>query len=206
MAKTKILRNIKPGASALIWGVGNSGDYYGWGEADKNAVEWRLATGAATGDSRGIYARLKFYGAGGGEAGRFFANVSAANVATGGTVNGIHSSLGIDASSSVSGAGNALRATLGASAETRTLSGTLAALLVDSDIATGNTLPATHSFIRFGDVGAVRFTNLFQIPNASNGTIFAAHTTQAMSHSIKIISDNGTPYYIMCASAATNRS
>lgn len=207
MPITKIPRSIKPSSNAVVFGVGNSADYFDWGAtANQNAIEMRLKSHATTGDSRGIYMRLKFYGAGGGEAGRFFANASTTLVATGGTLNGLHASVGIDASSSISGAANGLRATLGASAESRTLSGTLAAIQADSDIATGNTLPASHAFIRFTNSGAVALGNLFQVPAAANGTMFAAHTTQAMTHSLKIIDASGTAYYIMCTNAATNRS
>ncbi|MCB0205474.1 MAG: hypothetical protein KDH89_11705 [Anaerolineae bacterium] len=174
--------------------------------ADKNYLGYWVKSTATSGDFRGIYLRAYFGGATGGEAGRFYATVTTTNVATGGTVNGIHTSLSINTSSSVSGAGNALRATLGAAAASRTLSGTLAAIQVDSDIGTGNTLPATHAFMRFTNTGAVALSNLFEVPNAANGTIFAAHTTQVMTHSLKIISADGTAYYVMCTNAATNRS
>jgi hypothetical protein len=115
-------------------------------------------------------------------------------------------SLSINTSSSVSGAGNALRATLGAAAASRTLSGALAAIQADSDIGASNTLPTIHAFIRFTNSGSVALSNLFQVPTASNGTIFAAHTTQAMTHSLRIINAAGTAFYIMCTDAATNRS
>lgn len=207
MTITKIPRSIKPSSSAVFFGIGNSASYYNLGaDANKNASEIRLSTYAASGDTRGIYFRMKYYGIGSGEVARFFANASTSNVATGGTLNGIHTSMSVDASSSISGSGNALRATLGAAAESRTLSGALSAIQLDSDIGTGNTLPTIHAFARFTNSGAVALGNLFQIPAASNGTMFAAHTTQTMTHSIKIIDASGTPYYIMCTDAATNRS
>lgn len=207
MVMTKIPRSIKPSSSALFYGIGNSASYFNMGAtAGQNAFEHRLKTYAASSDTRGIYFRMKFYGAGGGEVGRFFANASTTNVATGGTLNGIHTSMSVDASSSISGSANALRATLGAAAESRTLSGALSAIQLDSDIGTGNTLPTIHAFARFTNSGSVALGNLFQIPAASNGTMFAAHTTQTMTHSIKIIDASGTPYYIMCTNAATNRS
>lgn len=204
---TKIPRSIKPSSNAKFWSVGNSADYFNWGStANQNGIEMRLRSSAASGDSRGIYLRLKLYGAGGGEAGRFFANASTTLVATGGTINGIHSSMSIDASCSVSGAGNGLRATLGAAAATRTLGGTLAAIQLDSDIGAGNTMPSTHAFARITNSGSVALSNLFIVPNAANGTLLAAHTTQTMTHSMKMISADGTAYYIMCCDAATNRS
>ena len=50
---------------------------------------------------------------GSGETLRAFTRVTAANAATGGTVNGAHISLSINGSGTISGAGNALRVTLG---------------------------------------------------------------------------------------------
>ena len=145
-------------------------------------------------------------GAAGGEAIRGYATANAANVATGGTINGAHLSL-IDpgellgerggecaAGDAGCGGGNAAR-----------WAGTLAAIQADSNIATGNTVPATAAFLRVTDSGAVKLGRLLNIPAASNGTIFATHTVQGMTHSIRITDDAGTPYYIMCASAATNR-
>ena len=203
-----IPRSLKPSSAALFWGIGSSASYYTWNAASKNGIEFRLQVGAATGDSRAMYIRMKFAGAGGGEAGRFYSNVSATGVAAGGTVNGIHASLSVDTSSSISGLGNALRATLGAAAATRTLGGTASCLMLDSDIGASNTVPATTNgwaFLRVSDTGSVKIPNLMAIPAPSNGTIFAAHTTQIMTHSIKFIAD-GTAYYLMATNAASNRS
>jgi hypothetical protein len=195
-----------PASTILLHGRGSASSPVETTSANKNFLGYWVKSSAATGDARGIYLRLYLSGAGGGEAGRFFATAAANNVATGGTINGVHTSLSINTSSSVSGAGNALRATLGAAAATRTLGGTLAAIQADSDIGTGNTLPTSHAFIRFTNSGAVALGNLFQVPAAANGTMFAAHTTQTMTHSLKIIDAAGTAYYVMCTNAATNRS
>jgi hypothetical protein len=46
---------------------------------------------------------------------------------------------------------------------------------------------------------------LMNIPAPSNGTIFATHTTQTMTHSIRIVSAAGVNFYVMCTDAATNR-
>ncbi len=206
------LKSIKPNSGTLCQGVGNGSgtslsNLFKMGTAGAQMFDYRARADTASGsDARILYARMHQYGAGGGEAIRAYAFAQNAATATGGTLNAIHASLSIATSSNISGAGNALRVTLEAAAATRTLGGTLAALLVDSNIGANNTMPTNHSFIRFSDAGSVRVSNLFQIPDASNGTIFAAHTTQAMSHSIRIISASGTAYYIMCASAATNRS
>ena len=204
-----IPRSIKPSSAALFFGVGRSSSYYTWNATNKNGIELRLQAGAASGDSRAMYVRMKFAGAGGGEAGRFYSSVDSTDVATGGTVNGIHATLDIPASMTISGQGSAIRATLSAAAATRTLSGTNAVMLLDSNFGANNTVPSTTNgwgFIRFNDLGSVKMPNLFVMPAApGNGTIFAAHTTQIMTHSIKFIA-NGTAYYVMCTDAATNRS
>ena len=201
---TYILRQGK-GNTGKIFGSGSSTVPTPMNAANSNAIGLWLKSSAATGDARVMYARLYLNGAGGGEAVRAYATATTTDVATGGTMNGIHASASINTSSSISGAANAGRFTLGAAAASRTLGGTLAALQLDSDIGTGNTL-STASFMRVTDSGAVRIANLMQIPAAANGTLFAAHTTQAMTHSIKIINAAGTAYYIMCTDAATNRS
>ena len=205
------IKSIKPSASALALGIGNTGaslaNLFKMGTAAGRVLDVNArADTVSGGDARVLYARLHQYGAGGGEAVRAYAFAQNAATATGGTLNGLHASLSIATSSAISGAGNAIRATLEAAAASRTLGGQLYAIQADSNIGTGNTMPTNHAFIGFTNTGAVALSNLFQIPNASNGTIFAAHTTQTMSHSIRIISANGTAYYIMCTATATNRS
>lgn len=170
----------------------------------ENLIEWTAGGHHTTGDVRLLYMTLDLRGVGGsGEALRPRTRVYGTSV---NSAHGEHCTLHIAAGGEVSGLGAGLRATLEAAAATRTLTGTLCALQVDSNIATGNTLPASHAFMRFADNGAVAVGNLFQIPDADDGTIFAVHTTQTMSHSIKIISADGTAYYIMCTDTATNRS
>jgi hypothetical protein len=204
-----IPRSLKPSSNALFWSIGNSNSYYDWSTINKNGVEFRLKTSAASGDSRAMYIRMKFAGAGGGEAGRFYSQVSSTGVAAGGTVNAIHAGTVIDAGATIpTGNVNAIRATIEAASESRTLAGTGAALLLDSNIGASNTVPSTTngwSFIRVADLGSVVIPNLLSVPAASNGTIFAAHTTQIMTHSIRFVA-GGTAYYVMCTNAATNRS
>ena len=191
--------------AALLHGSGTSAAPTETAVAGKNFLGYWVKSTAGSGDARGLYMRLYLGGIGSGEAIRAYATAAAANVATGGTINGIHASLSLNASASISGQGFAGRFTFDAAADTRTLNGNCAALLVESNIATGNTVPTSMAFIRVADIGAVPIGRLLRIPAASNSTIFATHTTQGMTHSIRIVDDAGTPYYIMCASAATNR-
>lgn len=164
-------------------------------------------TTATSGDTRLRYERLYFSGAGGsGEALRTFATVNNVTAAVGGTVNGNHTTLSVaGASGAVSGAGNAQRLTLSLGASTNA-GGTLAALQLDSDFDNAATVPATASCIRVTNSNTKLWANLMTIPAPANGSIFAAHTTQTMTQSIRILGSNGTPYYVMCTDTATNRS
>lgn len=158
---------------------------------------------AATGDTRLSYNKLTFTSTGSGETSRAFSVVTGAGAAASGTINGAHISLEIDGSGTISGAGNAIRATLGGTSTNP--GGTLAAIQADSNFATGGTW-TNASFIRFTNSGTGSVSNLLNIPSAANGSIFAAHTTQTMTHSIRIVDAAGTAYYVMCTNAATNRS
>ncbi len=208
---TYIPRSIRPQSGSQLWGVGSGSgatltNLWKMGTGSAQMVDLRGRADTASGsDARAIYARLHQYGAGGGEAVRAYAFANNAATATGGTLNGLHASLSIATSSDISGAGNAIRATLEAAAASRTLGGTIAAVQLDSNIGTGNTVPATAAFLRVTDIGAVAVGRLLNIPAASNSTIFATHTTQTMTHSIRITDATGTPYFIMCTNAATNR-
>ncbi len=157
--------------------------------------------------ARAIYARLNLGGTiastGYGDAIRAWAKVSGTGYSY---ATGLHATCSIDASATVTGSSSGLRATYGAAADTRTLGGAISALHLCSDVATGNTMPTVNAFIRCTNDGAVSFSHLLALPGAaSNSTIFATHTTQTMTHSIRIIDDDGTPYFIMCTNAATNR-
>jgi hypothetical protein len=104
--------------------------------------------------------------------------------------------MSVNTGGSISGAGNALRATLGLAAGVSS-GGTVAAIQADSDVGAGATLPATASWIRFTNSGAgTGLSNLFNLPSA----MVVARTASASSHTIKIIVD-GTPYYLMVSSA-----
>lgn len=213
MALSKIPKTVRPQSGTQIFGVGRGSgsslnDLWKMGTSGANMLDFRARSDTASGsDARIMYARLHQYGAGGGEAIRAYAFANNAAAATGGTLNGIHASVSIATSCDISGQASAGRFTLEAAAATRTLGGALSSLIVDSNIGANNTLPTIHGFLRFTNSGAVNMSHLMVLPAAAaNGTIFAAHTTQAMTHSIRIIDSAGTAYYVMCTNAATNRS
>ena len=171
--------------------------------ADSNAMGLWLNAKAA-GDHRAIYTRLYFKLAGAsGEAIRAYGTVSAAGVAAGGTVNGVHSSLKIATGGSVSGAGNALRATLETDASV-TPGGTLAVIRADTNFGNSSVLPATAAFLALDNLGTPKLDLLAMITNPST-TMFANAGTGANSaalagggvaaKALKITVD-GTPYWL----------
>jgi hypothetical protein len=147
-------------------------------------------TSATSGDTRLGYSRLTFTSTGSGETFRAFSVVTGANAATGGTINGAHISASVNTGGTISGAANALRATLGGSSTTP--GGTLAAIQVDSDIPNAVGW-AGASFLRFTNSGAGTIANLMNVPAA----MVAVKGSAALSHKIKIVADDGTPYFIM---------
>ena len=152
-------------------------------------------TSATSGDTRLIYSKLTFTAAGAGETLRAFSVVTAAQGA-GQTTNGAHISMSVDTGGSISGAGNALRATLGVAAWV-TPGGTVAAIQADSDVGAAGILPATAAWIRFTNSGAgTGLSNLFNLPAA----MVPVKSAAAVTHTIKIIVD-GTPYYLMVSNA-----
>lgn len=207
---TEGIVTIKDAHSGLLIGCGASGSPYGLGATGDNAKEYYLDATHTTGDMRGEYLRLYFSGAGGsGEAFRSMATVNGVSVATGGTVNGAHISFGTaGAGAAVSGAANAIRATFGIAAASTNIGGTCSVIQVDTDIATEATVPPNFAFLRFTNTGANKSNNLLRVPNvaAETGGLFCAHVTQTMTHSIKIVSEGGTAYYLMLTDANTNRT
>lgn len=201
----KIPRSIRPASSVALYGVGTSVSPFNL-PANTNGLGFWVNSNASSGDNRAIYARLYLSGGAGGEAVRAYATANAAGVAAGGTINGIHASLNLAASATISGQGFASRHTIDAAADTRTISGNVAAILAETNFATGNTIPSTVALIHLKEIGDVTCKTAFRLPNAAAGGMIAPHTTQGMTHSIRIVTDDGTPYYIMCASVATNRS
>ena len=151
-------------------------------------------TSATGGDTRLDYKKLTFTSTGSGETLRAFSVVTGAGAATAGTINGAHVSLSINGSGTISGAGNALRATLGGTSTNP--GGTIAAIQADSDFASGGTW-TNASFIRFTNSGTGTVANLFNVPTA----MVATKTAAAVTHTLKIVAANGTPYYLMVSDA-----
>ncbi len=161
----------------------------------QNISSFYGSTSATTGDTRLSYNRLAFTSTGSGETLRAFSVVTGAGAATGGTINGAHISTSINTTGTISGAANAIRATLGGSATTP--GGTLAVLQLDTDYATNVTLGSTSSFIRVTDSGAQtgEVQNLLNIESGPAATIVATGTVGGTAKGIKILV-GGVPHYI----------
>jgi hypothetical protein len=152
-------------------------------------------TSATSGDTRLDYQKLTFSSTGSGETLRAFSVVTGAGAAAAGTINGAHVSCEMQGGT-ISGAANALRATIGGT--TASMGGTLAAIQVDTNFASGASVPASASYIRFTESGTAKLTNLFNVPTGMiTGTVAAA------SACIKIVASDGTPYYIPLATSAS---
>ena len=153
-----------------------------------------------TGDVRLNYSRLTFTSTGSGETARFLTRVTGANAATGGTVNGAHISLSINGSGTISGAGNALRVTLGGSSTAP--GGTISAIQLDSDFASGGSWSGA-TYLRCTNSGTGTIGALLRVPAPAVAGVFrAAVGSPSATHTIPVISDNGTTYYIMCSTIA----
>jgi len=164
-----------------------------------NISESYATTSATTGDTRLSYSRLTFTSTGSGETFRALTRVTGANGATGGTINGAHISTSINTGGTISGAANAIRATIGAAVATP--GGTLAALQLDTDFASGTTLGAESAFVRVTDSGAGtgKMTRLMNI-GTGTGVFTAATSSSTLAGGIKV-RIAGVDYFLVVASA-----
>lgn len=168
--------------AAVLLGAGTSTTREQTSTANTNFIGYWVETTATSGDTRGIYTRLYFSGAGvSGEAARFYGTVNNVTAATGGTVNGAHISLSVTgASGKISGSGNALRATLEFTNTPTAIGGTVAVLRLDTSIAAGPTIPTGTAFIAINDLGAQNL-DYFVSAETVGTTLFADAGTGANS-------------------------
>jgi hypothetical protein len=162
-----------------------------------NISESYATTSATTGDTRLSYNKLTFTSTGSGETLRAFSVVTGTGAATAGTINGAHISLEVDgASATISGAANAIRATLGGTDATP--GGTLAVIQLDTNYTVNATLPATAAFIRVSDSGSATgeiplFANIETGPAATCAPTATSVTTVGKVIKVMIA---GTVYYV----------
>jgi hypothetical protein len=162
-------------------------------------------TTAATGDTRLAYDKLTFAAAGAGETLRAFSVVTG-DQGAGQTTNGAHISAEINSGGSISGAANALRATLGGTEAAP--GGTLSVLQLDTNYTVDATLPATSSFIRVSDSGTATgevntLVNIEAGPAATlTATVAGTPVFSGTNKSIKIMI-GGVVYYLVASTAIT---
>ena len=154
-------------------------------------------TSATTGDTRLVYDKLTFTSTGSGETLRAFSVVTGTGAATAGTINGAHISMEVQGGT-ISGAANALRATVGGT--TASIGGTVAALQLDTNFASGASVPATSAFVRVTDsgAGAGKIANLLNIDSGTGLLTTGGTATVAGGLKIRV---GSTTYYLVCASA-----
>jgi hypothetical protein len=159
-------------------------------------------TSATSGDTRLVYDKLTFTSTGSGETLRAFSVVTGVGAAAGGTINGAHISMSVTGSGTISGAGNALRATLGIGAAASP-GGTIAAVQVDSDFNNTGTVPAGTAAIRISNSNTKIFPNLFRVPApTAAGVLRTVVGVPSQTHTMPVYGDNGTVYYIMVSTTA----
>ena len=152
-------------------------------------------TSATTGDTRLVYDKLTFTSTGSGETIRAFSVVTGTDGATAGTINGIHASMETQGGT-ISGAANAIRATLGGS--TVSPGGTLSVIQLDTNFTANVSLPATTAFLRVTDSG----TNTGEVPLFLNIDTSPAATIAPTASSVTTVSKaikvmiGGTVYYV----------
>jgi len=150
---------------------------------------------ATTGDTRLAYDKLTFTSTGSGETIRAFSVVTGTGGATAGTINGAHISMETQGGT-ISGAANAIRATLGGS--TVSPGGTLAVIQLDTNFTANVSLPATAAFLRVSDSG----TNTGEVPLFANIESGPAATIAPTASSVTTVAKvlkvmiGGTVYYV----------
>ena len=144
---------------------------------------------------RSVYDKLTFTSTGSGETIRAFSVVTGTDGATAGTINGIHASMETQGGT-ISGAANAVRATLGGS--TVSPGGTLSVIQLDTNFTANVSLPATAAFLRVTDSG----TNTGEVPLFLNIDTSPAATIAPTASSVTTVSKaikvmiGGTVYYV----------
>jgi hypothetical protein len=167
------------------------------GSEAHNFEEVKYKSTVPTGyDVRGKYEDLEIASTGAGEMLRIRGIASGTLSATGGTINAIHATGRVASGGTVSGALNAIRATLEVAGTTPTPGGTLAALQLDTNIVTGATLGANDAMIRVSNSGATKVTNLLNIEDASGGVATITAGTYSTSDGYLAIKVAGTAYRI----------
>ena len=178
------------------------------GASSHNFERVYYRSNCTAGDVRGRYEDCEFASTGSGETLRLRGIASGTLSATGGTINALHATGRVASGGTVSGALNAIRATLEVAGTTPTPGGTLAALQLDTNIVTGWTQGSADAFIRVTNSGAGKLTNLFNITEAVGaagavtGLVCTDHANDLAANAFVKCLINGTTYWMMMTSTA----
>jgi hypothetical protein len=153
-------------------GIGSTARRFKMSKASRNYTTQYFQNCHSSGDIRAYYYHQRYTGVGGGEVIRAVAEAYTTGAAAGATVNAIHATGRVAPSMSVSGALNAIRATLEIATISGTQGGTLAALQLDSNVAHDTTLGiATTSGTQGGTLAALQLDS-----NVAHDTTLGAET------------------------------
>lgn len=192
-------------SDALSFGVGTTAAPVPLGATAGNGVSFKFSATNSSGFSRSGLFSIQENTAGG----------SASGVSSTATINGVATAVahGLFGSLSLTGAGANL-ATSGAGVKGDLTIGTgvsspgalLSVLQLDTNIAAAVTVPADTVFLRLTNTGSVSVQKLLEVPNVASAGLLAVHTTQTLTHSLRMRSADGTLYYVMLTNLATNRT
>lgn len=170
-------------------------------ESGKNLIDFRFKTAQTSGANRALYLAQEFAGAGSGdgETIRAYTKVTA-NLSGGQEVHGAHVTAQVGAGGVISGAMAAVRCTLEATAATRNLGGTMSALQIESNIATGNTVAGRVSLIRLAKTGAVDITTFLDI--SDDQCLKGSAATGSPADALKVLLPDGSVKYISLIAAS----
>lgn len=151
------------------------------------------------------YEDLQFTGTIGGEVIRARGIANGLLCATLSTINAAHFTGRVEAAKTVSGALNAVRATLEVAGSAPTPGGTLSCLQLDSNIVTGWTQGLNDAYLRVSMTGAGHLTNFLNIDGHAVGTdpdadLVSTHADHASTHLIKC-RVNGETVWLMATNA-----
>lgn len=175
----------------FLSGGTSTSDYMASAAPDEKWLKFYCRSTAATGDAHVAYLRLNLNGAGtgAGEAVRAYAVATAA--LTTGSFHGIHATAELGVGGTETGQSAGVRATWAVAAQTLTVTGTHAALLVETAIGAGVTLSGQESMVRFVDSGSVKPAILFDFTGLT-----AADTASAIQADTGAV--GSLSHYLVC--------
>jgi hypothetical protein len=195
-----------PQTAALMLGGGSEASPLTTSTDSKSFIKLYAQTTSTAEDNRLMY--LWYFANGSAATGAEALRVRCINKYAGAAaIRGGSFAAGVDATGQITGEAYGVQATYEALAATRVMTGTIACLGLKSFVASGNTVPASHSFIRCADEGNVGFTNLLDLADFTEGTtsstvLCSSSTDDTSTHRIKIRGPGGVTMWLMATSTA----